>query len=177
METKSAVECPVPQVSRWQELVDNVPYGVMLVLGAVLFVYGVPWGPWGWGAGGAYIVYGVVGALWIMVFVCPYCHFYGTRLCPCGYGQIAVKLRAKRDGERFRQQFRRHIPVIVPLWILPLIAAGLALVRGFSWQAAALTGAFLIDAAVILPLVSRAYGCAKCPQKETCPWMGGCKKG
>ncbi len=145
----------------------------MLALGAAIFWIG--WG--GRLAAALYAAYGVGGALWIMLFVCPHCHFYATRLCPCGYGQIAAKLRAKQDGADFRAQFRKHIPLIVPLWFAPLVAGGFTSMRQFSWPNLALLLAFAVNSFVILPLVSRAYGCAKCPQKETCPWMGGCKQG
>jgi hypothetical protein len=168
--------CPLARIPRTQELLDNLPYLVMLVLGALLVQRGISHAAGSWLAAGLYFAYGVGGALWIMLFVCPYCHFYDTRLCPCGYGQIAAKLRARQDGADFRQQFRRHIPVIVPLWFLPLIAGGLALTRQFSWLDLALLLAFALNSFVVLPLVSRLYGCAKCPQKESCPWMGGCKR-
>jgi len=176
-EPRSAPDtCPVPQVTRTHELLDNLPYVVMLGLGAAIFQTAVAEAAWSWLAAGVYLAYGLAGALWIMLFVCPYCHFYDTRLCPCGYGQIAAKLRAKQDGDRFRTQFRKHIPVIVPLWFVPLIPGGIAIARHFSWPLLALLVAFALDAFLILPLVSRMYGCAQCRQKDTCPWLGGCKK-
>ena len=147
----------------------------MLVLGAAICKAASADPTWGWLAAGGYLAYGLAGALWIMLFVCPHCHFYDTRLCPCGYGRIAARLRARQAGDRFRAQFRRHIPVIAPLWFLPLIPGGLALARHFSWPLLALMLAFAIDAFVVLPLVSRWYGCAQCPQKSTCPWMGTCR--
>ena len=159
-----------------QALLDNLPYVAMLVLGAGLFWTALGGGTWGALTAALYAAYGAGGALWIIAFVCPYCHFFDTRLCPCGYGQIAPKLRTKQDGDRFRQQFRRHIPVIVPLWFAPPIAAGIGLARHLSWPLLALLAAFAVNSFVILPLVSRLYGCAKCPQKESCPWMGGCKR-
>jgi len=163
-------------VTQAQALLDNLPYVAMLVLGAGLFWTALGGGTWGALTAALYAAYGAGGALWIIAFVCPYCHFFDTRLCPCGYGQIAPKLRTKQDGDRFRQQFRRHIPVIVPLWFAPPIAAGIGLARHLSWPLLALLAAFAVNSFVILPLVSRLYGCAKCPQKESCPWMGGCKR-
>ena len=168
--------CPLPRVTQAQALLDNLPYVAMLVLGACLFWTTLGGGTMGGLTAALYAAYGVGGALWIIAFVCPYCHFFDTRLCPCGYGQIAPKLRTKQDGERFRRQFRRHIPVIVPLWLAPPIAAGIGLVCHLSWPLLALLLAFAVNSFVILPLVSRLYGCAKCPQQESCPWMGGCKR-
>lgn len=169
-----------------QELVDNLPYIVMLLLGSAALVAALGQSPQGFLAAGLYFAYGVVGAFWIMLFVCPFCHFHGTRSCPCGYGRIAAGLRAKKDEALFRRQFRRHIPVIVPLWLIPPAVAGTILWRGHAelfgapggpaaraWLIAALVAAFVFDSVVVLPLVSRKYGCAHCPQKADCPWMGG----
>lgn len=166
--------CDLPIVTHTRALIDNIPYLLMLGLGAALFHVSLA-APWGALTAAAYVLYGLAGAVWIMVFVCPYCHFFDTRLCPCGYGVIAARLRPRAAGERFAAQFRKHIPVIVPLWFLPLAIASLPLVTRFSWWLVALLGAFVLNAFVVLPLISRMYGCAECPQKATCPWMGGCK--
>ncbi len=174
--TTGADACPLPEVTRVQALIDNLPYLAMLVLGAAVLQHSLAAGAWPWLAAAAYFLYGVAGAVWIMVFICPHCHFHGTRLCPCGYGEIAARLRAKRPGEDFRRQFRRHIPVIVPLWFVPLLVGVAALIQAFSWPVTLLLLGFALNSFVILPLVSRAYGCARCPQKATCPWMGVCRQ-
>lgn len=173
--TDQSESCPEAPVSHMQEVIDNLPYLAMLLLGAAIFWVGIDTGTWRWLSGVLYVVYGVAGAFWIMLFVCPFCHFYDTRLCPCGYGQIAVKLRAKRDGDLFAKQFKKHIPVIVPLWFLPLIPGGIGLYRDFTWMLVILLAVFAVNSFVILPLISKKYGCAQCPQKETCPWMGTCR--
>jgi hypothetical protein len=164
-----------PVVTRRQALIDNLPYAAMILLGAAIFAVGLGSPLWQWFSAAGYVAYGVLGALWIMLFVCPWCHFYDTRLCPCGYGRIAAKLRAKKDGEDFARRFKRHIPVIVPLWLLPPVAGGIAAYREFSWLLAVLLAAFVVNSYAILPLLSKRYGCVKCPQKDTCPWMGGCR--
>lgn len=168
-------KCPVPEITRKQEIIDNVPYLLMLALGAAVLAVALNAPPWRWVWASAYVAYGVIGAFWIMIFMCPYCHFYDTRLCPCGYGQIAARLRPRRDGDLFARQFRRHIPVIVPLWFIPPIVAGVVLMRSFSWTLLALVLLFVANSFIVLPLISRMYGCAECPQKQDCPWMGGCK--
>jgi hypothetical protein len=61
--------------------------------------------------------------------------------------------------------------VIVPLWIIPVVAGIIFLLHNFSLILLSLVVLFAIDAFVILPLLSRRYGCAHCPQKDTCPWM------
>jgi hypothetical protein len=167
--------CPEAPLTHWHEIIDNLPYLAMILIGAAIFWISLDAPAWRWISTGLYFVYGVGGAFWIMLFVCPYCHFYDTRLCPCGYGQIAAKLRAKKDGDRFAAQFRKHIPVIVRLWFLPLVAGGIPLFRDFSWVLAVLLLVFAVNSFAVLPLVSRKYGCAQCPQKEACPWMRTCR--
>ena len=165
------------QFSRLEEFVNNLPYIMMTLLGSGVIALGFEMTVWAWIGAGAYFAYGVAGAVWIMLFVCPSCHYYGTRSCPCGYGTISAKLVRKGDRECFADKFRRHIPVIVPLWFIPLGAGGAALLcrsdftSGFSWRLAAMLAAFAVDALVVLPLVSTRHGCAECPQGDECPWM------
>lgn len=168
-------ECGVQTVPRSRELIDNLPYLAMIAMGALLFWSGFANSTWRWIAAGTYFAYGLGGAIWIMYFICPYCRFYGTRLCPCGYGQVAAKLRCRKAHDQFASQFRKHIPVIVPLWFAPLIPGGIALVGSFSWGLMILLAAFVVDSFVLLPLVSRRFGCSNCPQKQSCPWIGNCK--
>jgi len=162
--------------SRAQQLLNNLPYLVMSVLGAAIFVVGLQNSAEGWLAGGIYAAYATAGAFWVMIFICPYCHFWDTMSCPCGYGRIAAKLREKKDGDRFREKFRKHIPVIVGLWLIPVTAGVIFLARRFSWPVLILVVAFAVDAFVILPLYSKVHGCAECPQKDTCPWMRAAKR-
>ena len=65
--------------------------------------------------------------------------------------------------------------MIVPLWFAPLAIGGIPVIRDFSWVLCILLLLFAANSFVVLPLVSRHYGCAKCPQKATCPWMGACR--
>lgn len=163
---------PEQEYSRAQQLVNNLPYIAMTLLGSAVFIVGFENPVWGWIAGCAYLIYGAVGALWIMIFVCPYCDRYGTMCCPCGYARIAMRLRPLKDTSRFREKFRRHIPVIVPLWLIPVVAGVVFAVRGFSWSFLVLLIVFALDAFVVLPLFSTRHGCTDCPQKDSCPWMG-----
>ena len=155
-------------------LVNNIPYALMVALGAAAIAVGLqgsPWQEWTWVAGGVYAAYGVIGALWIMVFVCPYCHFYGSWSCPCGYGVVSELLRSKQEQECFAAKFKRHIPVIVPLWIIPAAAGVFLAVKNFTWLLVGIVVVFALDAFVLLPLVSAKHGCRECPQRDDCPWM------
>jgi hypothetical protein len=152
------------------ELINNVPYVGMVALGAVIFLLALG-DTWGRFTAAAYSAYGLVGTFWIIVFICPYCRYYGTRSCPCGYGQIAARIRPRLADDRFAEKFRRHIPVIVPLWFLPLVVAVPMVMRSFSWAVLVLLVAFVVESFIVLPIVSTQHGCKDCPQKADCPWM------
>jgi len=149
-------------ITQRQVLVNNLPYLVMILLGSSIIWAASGPGFWRYILGGLYAVYGATGALWIVLFVCPYCHLYGTGRCSCGYDRAASRLRPQKDGEHFAQQFRRHLPVIVPLWFLPLVAGIIGLVGQFSWALLGLLLAFAVNSYLILPLVSRQHGSASC---------------
>ena len=159
-----------------QELLDNVPYLLMGVLGSAIILLSIPDPLLGSCAAALYFIYCLAGALWVMLFVCPYCRFFDSRLCPCGYGQLAARLRKRGDEKLFARKFRRHIPVIVPLWFIPVIVGVVALLRDFRLSLLVLVIVFAFNSFVVLPLLSRVYGCAHCSQKEDCPWMGGSKQ-
>jgi hypothetical protein len=126
---------------------------------------------WGLITAGLFVLYGIIGALWIIIFICPYCHYFDTKACPCGYGQIATKLRNKRSEKKFPEKFKKHIPIIVPLWIIPVIEGILFLSTDFNFLMLSLLIIFVINSFIILPLMARIYGCGHCPQKNDCPWM------
>ena len=159
------------QYSGAEELASNLPYIAMTVLGSVVLIVGLSGSVWRWAAGIVYFLYGVLGAFWIMFFVCSYCRYWGTRSCPCGYGRVAAKIRARKPGDRFAEKFRKHIPVIVPLWFVPVLVGAAVLLRSFSWVFLILSITFAVDAFLILPLFSKGHACKDCPQKDTCPWM------
>jgi hypothetical protein len=163
---------PLHEYTYLQQFIDNVPYIIMIILGAFILSIGLELSIWGWVAAGVFVLYGVVGAFWIIVFVCPYCHYYDSRACPCGYGLIAAKLRSKKDGDRFIEKFKKHIGVIVPLWIIPILVGGITIIFNFYWEMLVLVMAFALNSFIILPLISRKYGCAHCPQRDACLWMG-----
>ena len=109
--------------------IANIPYFGMIFQGAVTIAYASSFSSWGVAGACGYLLYGIVGSFWIMIFVCPYCHFYATKGCPCGYGMISERMVSKGDRECFAQKFKHHIPVIIPLWIIPVVYGGLGLNR------------------------------------------------
>lgn len=155
-----------------QTVIANVPYVGMIVLGTATIAAGFGFSPLALAGAGIYLAYGVIGAIWIMVFVCPYCGYYATRECPCGYGMLSARIAGKGDHACFSEKFRRHIPVIVPLWLVPVVFGGIALYGSSSWWLVCLIAVFVVESCVVLPLVSKKHGCVECPQKDSCPWMG-----
>ena len=172
--TGPEVYCSVPHYTHAEEFVHNLPYIVMVLLGSTIMVVGTDATVLGWLFGTSYLAYGVGGVFWIMLFVCPYCHFWGTRQCPCGYGQVASTLRARKDYDRFTAQFKKHMTVIVPLWFLPILAGIAILSVDLSWLLLALLVVFVLDSFVVLPVLSTRWGCARFGRKATCPWMNRC---
>ncbi len=77
----------VKEYSLWMEFIDNLPYILMTILGVSVFILNLQSSSWKWIFEGGYVLFGLTGMLWIIIFVCPYCHFYGTKSCPCGYGR------------------------------------------------------------------------------------------
>jgi membrane protein YdbS with pleckstrin-like domain len=160
------------EYSYTQQIVNNLPYAAMGLLGAAIFVIGISNPVWGWLCASAYVIYILVGTFWIIMFLCPYCERHGTMCCPCGYGRIAARLRQKADVSLFREKFKKHILVIVPLWFIPVIAGVVFAIRSFSWLMVILLVLFAVVSFVILPLFSKRHSCTNCPQKDSCPWMG-----
>ncbi len=159
------------EYTRIQTAVANLPYAAMLGLGAMLIARAFRFSAWAWLGGVGYLAYGITGSIWIMVHICAYCGYYGTRGCPCGYGTLAARFVRKAQPECFAVKFRRHIPVIVPLWLIPAGCGAWGLSRGDAGGLVALLAVFVVNSYLILPLVSRRHACSECPQKDTCPWM------
>ena len=170
------------QYSHAQELINNLPYAAMIVLGTAVLFLSIPSALSRWVVAVVYLIYGIAGIFWIIVFLCPFCRYYGTRSCPCGYGQLAARLRRKSEIEDLKSQtpadcfdkkFKRHIPVIVPLWFIPVLVGVITLIGAFSISLLVLLIIFAVDAFVVLPLLSTKHSCKECPQRDTCPWMKG----
>ncbi len=173
------------QYSHAQELINNLPYAAMIVLGTAVLFLGIPSALSRWVVAVVYLIYGIAGIFWIIVFLCPFCRYYGTRSCPCGYGQLAARLRRRESSKLktqnlklsmadcFDKKFKRHIPVIVPLWFIPVLVGVITLIGAFSISLLVLLIIFAVDAFVLLPLLSTKHSCKECPQRDTCPWMKG----
>ncbi len=135
---------------------------IMLFLGRVFFL--------------AYILYCLFSTLWFMKFICAYCPHYGKEKCPSSYSKIAAKLFKKGNPAEFNTMFRTHIGIVFPSWIIPVIAAIYLLLYEFSILILFLLITFVVVGFVILPVMTKKYGCENCDLKENCPRMTGFKK-
>ncbi|MHC4713556.1 MAG: hypothetical protein ACYTAN_09855, partial [Planctomycetota bacterium] len=62
---------PPREWSNLEAVVDNLPYVAMLLLGAAVLLLALERS--GRLAAALYVAYGILGALWIILFVCPCC--------------------------------------------------------------------------------------------------------
>lgn len=152
-------------VSLWIVFLDNVPTAVMFVLGTMLI-----W-RFGWLFGAVYLAYCVLAIVAFWRRICTWCHHFGTRACPCGYGAAAPLLFEARQGREFRSVFRANIVIMFPCFFVPPIAGALLVWSHPSRSAAVILVAFCIIAFVAIPLISKLVGCKGCEVKDECPWM------
>jgi len=158
------------EYKRYKIIIDNLPTLAMYALGTIIIFYlnmifAV-----------TYVLYCVLATVWFWRFICTYCPHYDELTCPCGFSKISAKLFKKRDTKKFLTMFRRHLVIIFPAWFLPIIAAVFILMDNITIEFVSLLIAFLIVGFVIIPIVSRRYGCKDCDLRENCPWMRGCRK-
>jgi hypothetical protein len=151
----------------WVVLLDNIPTLALYILGAALLLpFGMIWAI-------LLFMYSLFSVVLFWQRICPYCHHYGTKACPCGYGAISpLFFKSKRaSSSDFRKIFKRNILIVFPSWFVPFFAGGYLLLREFSvsrlWQFIV----FCIIGFILIPLISKLVGCKNCSIKDECPWM------
>jgi hypothetical protein len=147
-------------VRAWQ-VVGGALYVTMTALGTATLFLACGDAIWSWIAAAAYCVYTPAAGLLFAIRGCAHCAGRPARP-PDGDGDTAQA-----------RGFWLHLPLVLPAWLLPPVAAGVAVWRGFSWSAVTLGALFALESMLLLPLVARFYICPHCPQKDTCPWMRG----
>jgi hypothetical protein len=149
----------------WLVLLDNIPTFGMYVLGTWILAYisGL------WAV--IYAAYSLSGIIWFWGRICPYCHHYGTKACPCGYGVLSAKLFKPKQGKSFRRVFRRNIIYLFPGWFIPPVVAGFLLWKEFSASLLVIAIIFSVVAFILIPVISKKVGCKDCEIREECPWM------
>jgi len=152
-------------VAWWVILLDNVPTAAMFVLGTILMWH------LGWLPGAAYLAYCGLAIVAFWGRICPWCHHFNTRACPCGYGVVAPLLFRSRQGREFRSVFRANIGIMFPCFFVPPVAGAWLLWQGAPRSTAILLAAFCVIAFAAIPLIARWVGCRGCDLKDECPWM------
>ena len=172
LEQEAAAGCGIPvvcgrTVSAWLVALDNVPTAVMFGLGAALLA------PLGWIFAALFLGYCALSIVLFWGRICPYCHHFDTKACPCGYGIIAPRLFRRKTGRDFKQVFRRNIAIMFPCWFVPFGAGVYLLYSKFSGGTLVLFSTFCLVGFVAIPLIAKFVGCRNCDIKDDCPWMGG----
>jgi hypothetical protein len=146
-------------------LLDNVPTLLLFILGyAIIARLSIA-------AALCFLAYALSTIVWFWARICPYCRYFGTLSCPCGYGIVSAKLFKRKTGRAFRTTFRMNIVALFPNWFVPPAAGVYALITDFSLPMLILVIAFCIDGFLFIPLISKLVGCKNCETKADCPWM------
>ena len=154
-----------------RKLVHNLPYILTIALGGWLTLHSVGYGTWGFIFLSSYLFYSVVATLCFIYFLCGYCGSFGPGRCPSGFGFIASKLRRRGRGGSFGKRFRMHMPVVIPIWVIPVVIALYCLLMDFSVPVILILTVFVFNSFLVLPILSRKKGCSGCSQRNDCPWM------
>ena len=171
-ENEAAAGCGIPVVCArtvpgWLVVLDNAPTAILFVLGAALLA------PLGRLFAALFLAYCALAIVLFWRRICPSCHHFGTRACPCGYGVIASRFFRRRPGRDFKQVFRRNIAIMFPCWFVPLGPGVWLLYSRFSTGSLVLLCAFCFVGFVAIPLIAKLVGCRNCGLKNDCPWMAG----
>jgi hypothetical protein len=151
----------------WIILLDNIPTLTLYILGAVLLLpFGKMWAI-------LQFVYSLMSVVLFWKRICPYCHHFGTKSCPCGYGAISplfFKPKSTTSND-FRKIFKRNIIIVFPSWFVPFFAGGYLLLHEFTFSRLWLFLVFCVIGFILIPLISKLVGCKNCTIKDECPWM------
>lgn len=161
--------CGIPDkchraVPGWLVAVDNIPTFTMFLIGAAML-----WLIW-WPLSIIFLGYAFGSIVLFWAIICPYCHHYGTKACPCGYGVMAQRFFKRKKGD-FRTIFQRNLSIMYPNWAVPFIAGVYLLWKDPAMITIGLFVAFCIVGFAIIPAISKFVGCAGCEIKDQCPWM------
>jgi hypothetical protein len=115
----------------------------------------------------AYIVYSlVVLTLILPLSRCSSCFYHG-KACNTGWGKVAAYLFPKGDESKFVRHYNYAIFIHL-LWIIPLLASLLQLVRLRNLLVLVVFGAYLF-VLLLEKIVLKKLACSRCHQREFCP--------
>jgi hypothetical protein len=171
---EQGADCGIPDtcervIPKRLVVLDNIPTLVLFLLGAALI--------WRIGAivSVLFLFYCFVSIVLFWYLICPWCHHFGTRACPCGYGTVSSRLFQGRTGREFSKVFRRNIGIVFPCWILPFVAGAYLMWTNYNSTLLVLFASFCLIGFIAIPVISRFVGCKSCAIKDQCPWMSSLK--
>lgn len=153
------------KVPNWLVLLDNIPTLGLFILG-IIILYWIHWA--------LAIGFGIYCAVSIIFFwgrICVYCHHYGTRACPCGYGVFSKKFFKFKGTDDFKSKFKKNILIMFPAWFIPLGVGIILLIIDRDILKIVIFAIFCIDGFILIPAISKFVGCRNCEIKDKCPWM------
>jgi len=114
-----------------------------------------------------YIIYSVIALTLILPLSrCVSCFYHG-RLCNTGWGRVAFYLFKKGDESKYVEHYNYAIFLHL-LWLVPLLAALLQLVRKRDVLVLSILVIYLFIL-FVEKIVLKKLCCKKCHQREFCP--------
>jgi hypothetical protein len=132
IESKASTDSNKRETRRSAMFVENLPYAIMILLGASIFLVTLNFSFTAWLSTAAYIIYGIVVVFWMATFVCPYCQNFGGT-CPSGHGQISARFKKKNDEKLFAKKINRSMPAIFPIYVIPIFGGLIFFVFSFNF--------------------------------------------
>ncbi|UCE73158.1 MAG: hypothetical protein JSV56_08955 [Methanomassiliicoccales archaeon] len=102
-----------------------------------------------------FLLYCVLATLGFMRFICAFCPQYGTTKCPSGYARITARLFKKKDSKDFKIRFKRNLGIVIPAWLIPIIAGVFLLLKDITFEIILLFVAFVVVGFIVLPITTR----------------------
>ena len=142
-------------IIRWLVLAAGFALGIYILWGIRDFL------------GLAYIVYSLIALTLILPLSrCASCFYHG-RACNTGWGRVAAYLFPKGDESRFVVNYNYAIFLHL-LWLVPLLASLIQLLRNRSLLALIIFAAYLL-VLLMEKIILKKLACARCHQREFCP--------
>lgn len=114
-----------------------------------------------------YIIYSVIALTLILPLSrCVSCFYYG-KFCNTGWGKIAAYLFKKGDEARYVDNYN-YVIFLHLLWLIPLLAVFLQLVRGRNIWVLVIFVAYIL-VLLVEKIVLKKLCCKRCHQREFCP--------
>ena len=112
-----------------------------------------------------YLIYVIMVEITTYMEGCVSCYYYG-KVCFSGRGALAPLLFKRDDPKKFCKKevtWKSLLPTMLTT-VLPIVAGGYVLFRGFSWAIVALMAVPVLTWVVGNPIIFGKLGCPHCKQ-------------